>query len=88
MHFGVGDCRPEPPTVRVWATLVAQREAKHHRDAVALEQTRQRISVQVKTAAARWKQAQQLVSRTTTLLALQASREPQVLLTESQTVRF
>jgi cobalt-zinc-cadmium efflux system outer membrane protein len=57
------------PLFNSGATLVAQREAEYHRDAVALEQTRQRISVQVKTAAARWKQAQQLVSRTTTLLA-------------------
>jgi cobalt-zinc-cadmium efflux system outer membrane protein len=48
--------------------LVNQREAEYHRDLVALEQTQQRVIVQVKTSAARWTQAQQLAARTTALM--------------------
>jgi cobalt-zinc-cadmium efflux system outer membrane protein len=74
--YGLAVSSPIP----VWnagARLVAQREAEYHRDAVVLEQTRQRVTVQVKTAMTRWNQAQQLSARTAAiapLLAEQAAR--------------
>lgn len=65
--YGLSVSTPIP----VWssgARLVTQREAEYRRDAVALEQTQQRIIVQVKTAMARWGQAQQLAARTTAIM--------------------
>jgi outer membrane protein TolC len=56
------------PVLNPGTRLVAQRDAEHHRDVVALEQTQQRITVQVKTAITRWSQAQQLAARTTAIV--------------------
>jgi outer membrane protein TolC len=43
-------------------------KSEHHRDLVALKQTEQRIAVEVKTATARWRQAQQLAARTAEIM--------------------
>jgi outer membrane protein, heavy metal efflux system len=56
------------PVLNSGARLVAQRQSEHHRDLVALKQTEQRITVEVKTATARWRQAQQLGVRTAALM--------------------
>jgi outer membrane protein TolC len=48
-------------------TLVRQKEAEHRRDAVALQQVQEKVSVQVKAALVRWQQGQQLVERTNSL---------------------
>jgi outer membrane protein, heavy metal efflux system len=49
--------------------LVAQREAEHRRDCVALEQLRRRVITEVKAALSRWNQARESVSRTEARLA-------------------
>ena len=66
--YGVTVSSPIPLLNR-GATLVAQREAEYHRELVALEQTQQRITVQVKTSLTRWEQTRQSVARTLTILA-------------------
>ncbi|MCR4410959.1 MAG: TolC family protein [Thermoguttaceae bacterium] len=52
------------PILNAGGPLVRQREAEYRRDAVALEQTRQRVRAQVKATLAKWNHAQQLVART------------------------
>jgi cobalt-zinc-cadmium efflux system outer membrane protein len=65
------------PVLNAGRTLVSQREAEWHRDSVVLEQTKQRVSNQVKAALIKWRQAQRLVKRTRAMIEpikAQASR--------------
>ncbi len=65
--YGMAVTSPIP----IWnagGRLVAQREAEYHRDCVALEQTRQRIAVQVKASIGRWSQAQRLAAQTAAIM--------------------
>jgi len=52
------------PILNAGGPLVRQREAEYRRDAVALEQTQQRVRAQVKATLVKWNQVQQLVART------------------------
>ncbi len=52
------------PVLNSGGPLVRQREAEYRRDAVALEQTQQRVRSQVKATLIKWNQARQLVART------------------------
>jgi len=52
------------PVLNAGGPLVRQREAECRRDAVALEQTQQRVRAQVKATLVKWNQVQQLVART------------------------
>ena len=56
------------PVLNAGRTLVSQREAEHCRDLVVLQQTQQRITNQLKATLIRWRQAQQLVSRTQAMM--------------------
>ncbi len=51
------------PVLNAGRTLVAQREAEHRRDCVALEQSRRRVVVQVKATLTRWDQVRDLAAR-------------------------
>jgi len=64
--YGVSLSMPVP-VLNTGKTLVRQKEAEHRRDAVALQQVQEKVSVQVKAALVRWQQAQQLVERTNSL---------------------
>jgi outer membrane protein, heavy metal efflux system len=55
------------PIINAGRTNVWQKEAEYHRDAVALQQVRQKISLQVKAAMVRWRHVQQLVKQTNLL---------------------
>jgi outer membrane protein, heavy metal efflux system len=84
--YGMAVSTPIP----VWnagGRLATQREAEYHRDAVALEQTQQRVIVQVKTSATRWNRAQQLAAKTTTMMQPLAEHEARMerLFTAGQT---
>jgi cobalt-zinc-cadmium efflux system outer membrane protein len=61
--YGVALSSPIP-VLNLGNTLVRQREAEHHRDAVSLEQTRQKIILEVKTAVVRCNQARRLLDKT------------------------
>lgn len=52
------------PILNAGQPQVRQREAEYHRDLVAVEQARQRVTVEIKATLARWRQAQQLVAQT------------------------
>jgi len=52
------------PVLNAGRTLVAQREAEYRRDRVALDQARQRVIAQVKSALVRWDQTRELALRT------------------------
>jgi len=61
------------PVLNAGGPLVRQREAEYRRDAVALEQTQQRVRAQVKATLVKWNQVQRLVARTqATLPPIQA----------------
>jgi outer membrane protein, heavy metal efflux system len=52
------------PVLNAGGTMVRQRESEHHRDLVNLEQTKQKIVMQVKTAAIRCNEARRLLDQT------------------------
>lgn len=52
------------PILNAGGTMVRQRESEHHRDVVNLEQTKQKIVVQVKTAVIRCNEARRLLDQT------------------------
>jgi cobalt-zinc-cadmium efflux system outer membrane protein len=52
------------PVLNAGGPLVRQRETEYRRDAVALEQAKQRVRAQVKATLVKWNQVQQLVART------------------------
>ena len=57
------------PVLNAGGPLVRQREAEYRRDAVALEQTQQRVRAQVKATLVKWNQVQQFVARTQATIA-------------------
>ena len=56
--YGIALSTPVP-LLNTGKTLVVQREAEYHRDAVALEQWCQRVRTEVRSGLARWEQARQ-----------------------------
>ena len=52
------------PVLSAGGPLLRQRETEYRRDAVTLEQTKQRVRAQVKATLVKWNQVQQLVART------------------------
>lgn len=57
------------PVLNAGGPLLRQRETECHRDAVVLEQTRQRVQAQVKATLVKWNKVQQLVARTQATIA-------------------
>jgi cobalt-zinc-cadmium efflux system outer membrane protein len=51
------------PLLNTGKTMVLQREAEYHRDAVVLEQWCQRVRTEVRSSLARWEQARQSLVR-------------------------
>lgn len=62
-YYGFAVSSPVP-ILNAGGPLVRQREAEYRRDAVALEQTQQRVRAQVKATLVKWNRVQQLVART------------------------
>ena len=63
MFYGV-NVTTTVPMLNLGNSLVAQREAEHHRDCVAWEQARQQVAAQVLAVEVKWTQAQQVAQRT------------------------
>ncbi len=57
------------PILNAGATMVRQRESEHRRDVVSLEQTKQKVIVQVKTALIRCNEARRLLAQTNAITA-------------------
>jgi len=66
--YGVGLSSPIP-ILNAGGTMVRQRESEHHRDLVSLEQTKQKVITQVKTAVIRCNEAQRLLDQTNAITA-------------------
>jgi cobalt-zinc-cadmium efflux system outer membrane protein len=66
--YGVGISSPIP-ILNAGATTVRQRESEHHRDAVILQQTKQKVVVEVKTALIRCNEARRLLDQTNAITA-------------------
>jgi len=66
--YGVGISSPFP-ILNAGGTMVRQRESEHHRDVVSLEQTKQKIATQVKTAFIRCNEARRLLDQTNAITA-------------------
>jgi outer membrane protein, heavy metal efflux system len=75
-YYGVGISSPIP-VLNAGTKIVRQRESEHCRDLVSLEQTRQKVVAQVKTALMRCQEARRFSAQTNALaapLAEQAAR--------------
>ena len=66
--YGVALSSPIP-VLNAGGTLVRQRESEHYRDVISLEQTKQKVVTQVKTAVLRCNEAQRLLDRTNAIYA-------------------
>jgi outer membrane protein, heavy metal efflux system len=66
--YGVG-ISSQIPVLNAGTPMLRQRESEYHRDVVNLEQTRQKVIVQVKTVLIRTNEARQLVDRTDAITA-------------------
>lgn len=60
--YGIAASTPIP-ILNTGASQVRQREAEYRRDCVALEQGRQQVAIQVKSALVKWNQAQESATR-------------------------
>jgi outer membrane protein, heavy metal efflux system len=61
--YGVGLSSPVP-ILNTGTPLLRQRESEYHRDVVSLDQTKQKVIVQVKTAVVRCNEARRLLDKT------------------------
>jgi cobalt-zinc-cadmium efflux system outer membrane protein len=66
--YGVALSSPIP-VLNTGTPMLRQRESEYHRDAVSLEQTKQKVIVQVKTALIRCNEARRLLDRTNAITA-------------------
>ena len=66
--YGVGLSSPIP-MLNTGTPLLRQRESEYHRDAVSLEQTKQKVIIQVKTAVIRCNESRRLLDKTNAITA-------------------
>ncbi len=73
--YGVGLSSPIP-ILNTGTPMLRQRESEYHRDAVSLDQTKQKVVVQVKTALIRSNEARRLLDKTNAITGLCRNRPP------------